>query len=251
MTAAPLLSARAMACLGLIAPLCWVQAAQGAVSVGGFVAMSSDYVLRGVSQNGDDAALQGDVHLNLGSNWSFGVWGSEVKLTHYRHSLELNPYVQWRRPLGEDFDFAVSATGYVYPNDPRPIGYNYQELSVTAGWRDQLYATVRFAPEVTLFSNFGFTGYGYELSRDTRVLNFELSTHRTLRPHLDAVLGVAYYDPLGLDYATYTYGSAALDWHYGKWRADLAWILVQGDNHRWYSQGPAGGPLTLTVAWNF
>ena len=178
--------------------------------------------------------------------WSLGLWGSQLQLLPHKHSLELDSYLQWQRPLGSEFNLALSATHYAYPHDPRPIDYDYNELGAALSWRDQLSATVGYAPSVNLF-----TTYGYVVERSKRVYTFELSAHRSLRAHLDALIGVGFYGPRGIDYASYTYGSASLAWHYAKWRAELSWIAVQQADHRWFTQGKAGGPLTLSVAWSF
>jgi len=218
----------------------------GAASVQGSIAAASDYVLRGVSQNQGELALQGDVNVRFAQGWSAGLWSSQLQLLPGQHTLEFDAYLQWRHALSAEFDLALSATHYSYPDDPRPISYDYDELALSLAWRDQLYATASWSPRVNFF-----TSYGYQLEPNRRVLNFELAAHRGLTAHLEALAGVGFYDPVGVDYASYTYGSAALDWHSGKWRAELAWIAVQGANHRWYSQGEAGGPLTLSVAWSF
>lgn len=217
-----------------------------AASIAGSIGASSDYVLRGISQNRGELALQGDVHLHFAPAWSVGMWASQVQLLPGRHSVELDGYLQWQHPLNGDFDLAVSATHYAYPNDPRPINYDYNELALALSWRDQLYATVAYAPAVNLF-----TSYGNIVERDRHVYTYELSAHRSLTAHLEALAGVGFYGPRDIDYASYTYGSASLGWHYGKWRADLAWIAVQRLEHRWFTQGKAGGPLTLSVAWSF
>ena len=229
----------------LLLALCQSMTA-AAASVAGSIGVASDYVLRGVSQNRGEPAIQGDVQARFAHGWSAGVWGSQLQLLPGQHTLEFDSYLQWRHALSTDLDLAVSATHYSYPGDPRPIDYAYNELGVSLAWRDQLYATASWSPNVNLF-----TTYGFQFEPDQRVFNFELAAHRGLAAHLEALAGVGFYDPVGLDYASYTYASAALEWHYGKWRVDLAWIAVQGADHRWYSQGEAGGPLSLSVAWRF
>ena len=235
----------AAVCLWLLASLLAASTASAA-SLGGSIGASSDYVLRGISRNGGELAMQGDVHLLFAPGWSAGLWGSQVQLQPGRHSVELDSYLQWQHALSGDFDLALAATHYAYPHDPRPIDYNYSELSASLSWRDQLYGTIAYAPDVNLF-----TTYGFVEARDRQVFTYELAAHRSLSTHLDAVAGLGFYLPHHVDYGSYTYGSASLAWHYGKWRADLAWIAVQRVEHRWYTQGKAGGPLTLGVAWSF
>ena len=230
----------------LLAACLLVTGRAGAASLAGSIGASSDYVLRGISRNGGELAVQGDVHLLFAPGWSAGLWGSQVQLRPGQHTVELDSYLQWQHALSGDFDLALGLTHYAYPNDPRPIDYNYTELSVSLSWRDQIYATIAYAPDVNLF-----TTYGYVEARDRQVYTYELAAHRSLSAHLDAVAGLGFYLPHYVDYGSYTYGSASLAWHYGNWRADLSWIAVQRVEHRWYTQGKAGGPLTLGLAWSF
>jgi uncharacterized protein (TIGR02001 family) len=205
--------------------------------------VTSDYVLRGVSQSDGEPALQGEVHLNFPAGWSSGIWTSQLRFAPNRTSLELGAQLQWHGALTEDLDFGATLAHYGYPSDPRPIRYDYEELSVSLAWRDQIYVAASWTPRASLYSP------AYGPAEHRQALSFEGSWHRNLRPRLDLSAGLGFYDPLGLDYAAYTYGNATLGWHYGHWRAHLAWIWVQDKAHRQYSTGPAGGPWAVTVSW--
>ena len=125
-----------------------------AASVGGAVIVTSDYVLRGVSQTDGQPALQGEAHLNLGSGWSTGVWASQVQIAPPRHTAEVDVFAQWRGALSGDFDFGATVTHYGYPGDPRRISYDYEDLAVALAWRDQLYLTASWIPRVNFFDRF-------------------------------------------------------------------------------------------------
>jgi uncharacterized protein (TIGR02001 family) len=212
---------------------------------GGSLDLSSDYVLRGISQSDGEPVLQGDVHWNFPSGWSTGLWGTQLRLRPRAASSELGAYLQWQGALSRDFDVGAGYTHYAYPNDPRPIRYAYDELAVSLAWRDQIYLAATFTPGLNLYS--ATSG----LASDREIYTLEASWHRTLRPRFDLAVGLGFYDPQGVDYASYTYGDATLGWHYGHWRATLSAIWVQDARHRQYSQGPAGGPLTASLAWLF
>lgn len=223
---------------------CGCSAAMGATP-GGLIGVTSDYVLRGVSQSDGDPAVQGEVHVGFEHGWSTGVWTSQVRLLPGHSTAELDFYLQWHTTLSDSFDMSATATHYSYPGDPRPIRYDYDELGVSVSWRDQLSFAASWTPQQNLYS------YADGLAHNHGVLDYEASFHRTLRSHLDLSAGFGYYDPPGLDYAAYGYGNAALAWHYGHWRADLAWIWAQNAEHRQYTPGPAGGPVAASLAWSF
>jgi uncharacterized protein (TIGR02001 family) len=212
---------------------------------GGSLAITSDYVLRGVSQSEGNPVLQGDVHWTFPAGWSTGLWGSQLRYRPRSATSELGAYLQWQGTLGGDFDAGAAYTHYTYPNDPRPVSYDYDELAVSLAWRDQVYLAATWTPRLNLYSvTDGLAG-------NREIYTFEASWHRTLRPRFDLNVGLGFYDPQGVDYASYAYGNATLGWHYGHWRVNLGAIWVQDALHRRYSPGPAGGPLTATVAWLF
>jgi uncharacterized protein (TIGR02001 family) len=229
----------------LTACLAVAAASPAGAGLGGSVDITSDYVLRGVSQSAGKAAWQGDVHWDFPAGWSTGVWASQVSLAPESDTWELDSYLQWHRALSADLDLGASATYYNYPGDPRQANYNYGELSLSLLWRDQIRVAASWTPRVTLFS------YSDGLATDQQVLTLEASWHRDLPARLDLTAGIGVYYPPGLDYASYAYGDATLGWKYGHWRVNLAWIWAQDATHRQYTSGPAGGPFAATLAWVF
>ena len=201
---------------------------------GGSVDITSDYVLRGVSQSNGKAAWQGDAHWNFPAGWTAGVWASQVELLPQQDSWELDSYLQWHGALSPDVDLGASATYYSYPSDPRSVDYDYSELSVSM-------TLARPDP-----------GGGQLDSRASRCIHtrtawpatarsgpWKASWHRDLPARLDLTAGVGFYYPPGLDYASYAYGDATLGWKYGHWRVNLAWIWAQNADPSPVLLGPA------------
>ena len=236
---------RPVLCRLLAASLTVVASSTARAVPGGSIGITSDYVLHGVSQSEGEAAFQGDAHWDFPAGWSAGIWASQVELAPRSDTWELDTYLQWHGALSSDFDLGASATHYSYPSDPRPVDYNYDELSLSLTWRDQIRVAANWTPSINLYS------YSDGLASDRQVLTLEASWHRDLPARLDLSAGVGFYNPMGLDYASFTYGDATLAWKYGHWRVNLAWIWVQDGRHRQYSSGPAGGPLVATLAWVF
>ena len=212
---------------------------------GGSVSLISDYVLRGVSQSNGQSALQGDAHWNFPVGWSAGAWASQVRFAPGGATAEYAIYLQWQRAISADFDLGTAVTHYSYPNDPRPIAYDYDEASLSLAWRDQIYVAATWTPRLNLYS------FADGLASNRHVFSIETSWHRTLARRIDLTAGFGFYDPQNLDYASYGYGNVTLGWHYGHWRTNLSAIWVQDAAHRQYSPGPAGGPLAATVTWVF
>lgn len=229
----------------LLFALTMAAASPAQAALGGSIDITSDYVLRGVSQSEGKAAWQGDVHWDSPEGWSGGVWASQVALAAHSDSWELDSYLQWHRELNADLEFSAAATYYTYPSDPRPADYNYGELSLALMWRDQIRIAASWTPSIALYS------YADGLADDQHVMTLETSWHRDLPRHLDLTAGIGFYYPPGLDYASYAYGDAGLGWKYGHWRVNVALIWAQNGSHRQYSTGPNGGPVAATLAWVF
>jgi uncharacterized protein (TIGR02001 family) len=78
------------------------------------VALTSDYVFRGVSQNENLPAIQGGFDVSHTSGVYAGVWASNVSTALYDSSMELDAYVGWGGevgPVGVD----VGYLRYNYP----------------------------------------------------------------------------------------------------------------------------------------
>jgi uncharacterized protein (TIGR02001 family) len=151
---------------------------------GGLIGVTSDYVLRGVSQSDGDPALQGELHLGFAHGWSTGVWASQVRLLPGHTTAELDLYLQWHATLSDSFDMSATATHYSYPGDPRSLSYAYYELGLTLSWRDQLSVAASWTPRLNLYSNSDGP------TPDNEVLILDAYLHRGLRLHFDLSAGM-------------------------------------------------------------
>jgi uncharacterized protein (TIGR02001 family) len=222
-----------------------VTAASAGTGPGGSVAITSDYVLRGVSQSDGKPAWQGDAHWDFPAGWAAGIWASQVALAPHSDTWELESYLQWNRAVSADLVMGAAAAYYSYPGDPRPTDYNYAEMSVSLMWRDQIRVSASWTPRIALFS------YSDGLAENRQAWTLEADWHRDLPARLVVGAGLGFYYPPGLEYASYAYGDASLGWKYGHWRVNVAWIWAQDVTHRQYTSGPVGGPLTATLTWVF
>lgn len=111
-----------------------VAAAEGSVSAN--VALTSNYVWRGITQSDGDAAIQGGFDYTNGMFYA-GVWGSSVDDFGVSASSELDLYVGVTPTLGPvTFDFGV--VGYYYPGASDDIDFNELKaaasISPTEAW---------------------------------------------------------------------------------------------------------------------
>ena len=77
-----------------IAALLAASGAATAVELTGNVALTTDYVWRGISQSDNAPAIQGGFDADLGQGLYAGVWGSNVEFNN-DNSIELDLYAGW------------------------------------------------------------------------------------------------------------------------------------------------------------
>lgn len=107
------------------------------------VALVSDYRFRGISQTGEDAAIQGGFDASFEPGFYVGTWASSVDFGDIDDgsgsygTMEIDYYVGWAGPIGDtDFGVDVGYFYYQYPGDTvDPVG-DYQEFNVTGSWKD-------------------------------------------------------------------------------------------------------------------
>jgi len=110
-----------LALLGLFATANTAAYAEEAASDWAFsanVAYTSDYYVRGLSQNWHDPALQGGFDVEHSSGFYVGTWASNVSANTFPDaSLEVDVYAGYGGEIGDSgVGYSVGVIGYLYPN---------------------------------------------------------------------------------------------------------------------------------------
>jgi uncharacterized protein (TIGR02001 family) len=87
-------------------------ASASAFTTTGNLSYTSDYVFRGITQNGGKTALQGGFDVAHNSGFTAGVWASNVNWTNT--TLEVDLYANYGFSLSKDFSASVGYLAYVY-----------------------------------------------------------------------------------------------------------------------------------------
>ncbi|MEM7051098.1 MAG: TorF family putative porin [Acidobacteriota bacterium] len=96
----------------------------------GNVALTSDYVFRGISQTNEDPAIQGGFDFES-SVFYAGVWGSNVEFGTAAH-VELRGFLGARLEYDSGISWDVGAVGYFYPSEGDS---DYSEIYVGGGYK--------------------------------------------------------------------------------------------------------------------
>lgn len=165
-----------------------------AAQVSANVALQSDYVWRGVSQNQEDPAIQGGFDYAHDSGFYAGVWGSSVDFQG-PESTELDLYAGWSTEFESGLGFDVGIIEYTYHGDEGASDANFTEFYVGlsyAGFGVTYYAGDEFDDNIEVT-------YGYDFES-----------------------GISFGATYG-DYDTYTYYQAGISGEVGGIGLDLSY----------------------------
>lgn len=107
------------------------------------VGLTSDYLFRGISQSGTEAAIQGGFDVDFGNGFYAGTWGSSVD---FANSLELDYFVGYQTDIGQDMNFDVGYLYYDYPASDLDDAFaelyanlSWSGLTLSANYSDDFY----------------------------------------------------------------------------------------------------------------
>lgn len=131
MTVSKITLAVAMAASALVAAPAFAQDAPAdGFTVTGTVGGVSDYRFRGISQTGEDFAVQGSINVNHESGFYVGAWASNVK---FANSSELDVYAGYTRDFG-GITGDVGVYWYLFPGtNGTDVGEVYASLKGQVG----------------------------------------------------------------------------------------------------------------------
>lgn len=158
---------------GLLSGAVSANAADSAFTTAGSVAMTSDYLYRGISQTSGAPALQGSLSVSHESGLYATVWGSSIA---FASGLELDPSIGFAGKAGDvGYDVGVLYYGYPHSTAAEAGGGQYDFV--------EFYGSVSFSGAKLGLAYaddfFGETGKSLYVSADygTEVAGFGVSAH--------------------------------------------------------------------------
>jgi uncharacterized protein (TIGR02001 family) len=111
-------------------------------AVTGNVALTSDYVFRGLTQTWAGSAVQGGTDLALPNGFAAGVWASSISSKSYPGAaLELDLYANYGMAINADWSWRVGLYSYLYPKGNlsdaglQSRSFNTTEANATLSWK--------------------------------------------------------------------------------------------------------------------
>lgn len=103
--------------------------AESTWSISGNVAVTTNYMFRGITQSNNDPALSAGVTVSHAGGFYIGFWGSSIDFGDGESELELDPFIGYSGSLGENTTFDLNITYYGYPGTPGSWDYEFVEFA--------------------------------------------------------------------------------------------------------------------------
>ncbi len=122
----------------LVATLSYAEDVKSDLEVSANVALTSNYVWRGMTQSDNSPAIQGGFDLGFNGFYA-GVWGSNINFNS-KASVEIDTYLGYASEIGK-FSYDIGYCQYMYPNESDELnfgeaylslGYDFDIVSVSA-----------------------------------------------------------------------------------------------------------------------
>ncbi len=225
--------------------LCATPICAAADQWGGSLALTSDYLVRGISRSNDRAALQLDVHYLNNSGFVAGLFASNTQIDPGEASdIELDGFVGFAWTANGDWRGRALLSHYAYPWDRHGSGYDYDELNLDAIYQEWLNIGLVYSPNAPRYSVYrGLIGVSSKA--------VELSVQRPVWRKLSVNLGLGYSRLEGPDPAGYTYWSAGAAWDLAPVSLALSYVDTTAGAKALFYNAAARGLWTGTVIWRF
>lgn len=212
---------------------------------GGSLALTNDYLVRGISRSADRAALQGDLHIVNRSGLIAGLSASSAQIDpDQRRDVELEAFFGLARDIGRHWSGKALVSHYAYPWNRHPSHYDYDELDLDARYRDWLEFSVIYSPNSPRF-----VPHGGPINATTKAV--ELNLQLPARHEISATAGVGYARLGGPDAAGYAYWSIGALCDLAPVTLALSYVNTGLGAKPLFYDATVGGRWTGTVLWQF
>lgn len=215
-----------------------------AADVSGSIAVTTDYIYRGMSQTDGQPAAQAGVQFHSPAGWSAGMWGSSVDFQNgsgMAYELDLQAGYAWS--LSPDWSMQVGYVHYAYLGDD-DSGYDYDELNASISYQQRVSANIAWSPNTSKHTYWGFIS-------ERQAFAYELSLLQPLHPRWSLCAGVGYYDLRDIADTGYWYWSTGVAFNWQGMQVDLLHIDTDSTGERLFEQLGAGSRWTAALTWRF
>jgi uncharacterized protein (TIGR02001 family) len=231
----------------LVGLVCVATQTPAANEWGGSAALTSDYIVRGISRTSNDAALQLDLHYSNPNGFVAGVFASNTQIDQSEpRDVELSAFIGFVWNFDEAWRSRVLASHYAYPWNRAGSHYNYDELDLDISYQGWLHFDLGFSPNSPRFLPFPYPGLIGVTEKSA-----EVSAQRQVFGKLSLTAGVGYSSLGGPESGGYAYWSGGAAYDFRALTLALAYVNTSAQAKALFYNAAATGQLTGTLIWRF
>lgn len=212
---------------------------------GGSLALTSDYLVRGVTRTYDQPALQLDLHVIDNSGFVAGVFASNTRISDDApRDAELNPYLGFAWKTAADWHGKVVASYYAYPWNAQGSRYNYMELDADWGYQEWLDVAASYSPDSPRYVQ----GRGVKGISESSV---EVNLQKVLFRRLSGTAGIGYANLAGAGGTGYVYWSVGAALDLAPVALAISYVDTSSGARLLYGDAAATGRWVAIAIWRF
>ncbi|MEQ5841872.1 TorF family putative porin [Paraburkholderia acidicola] len=175
-----------------------------------------------------------------GNGFFAGVSASSVRVFPAAPTgVEFSTDVGYAWRTVDDWSVGLMLSHYQFLGGSEAARYNYDELVLTTGWHDLVFASVAVSPDTA----FGWSPRSFAVS-------YDLVGHVPLVHGWMATAGIGYYDLHSVTGSGYVYGDAGLTYQYRALQFDLLYVLTNGEAKKQFGSS-VSDRWVADVIWHF
>ena len=206
-----------------------------AADLNGYLALTTDYVFRGVTYSDGDPAAQVGGDVSFESGFYAGAWASTIDISNgpaRQRDVEVTYYAGYAAELDRDWSLGLNFVAYTYPGATGFVDYDYEEWSVAANYADRAWLEYSYSDDLY---NAGSTTH-----------NVDFYAEWPLAGDFIVGGGAGYYDVSNLAGDGYAYWQLGLSKGLGRFALDLRYH----DTSRWVRIVSTGYRADARVAFS-
>lgn len=205
------------------------------------LAVSSDYVVYGVTRSQGKPSLQAQLAWSGETGWFAGTWLASVDTNEGPGpNREIDVFLGRRWILSRDWAARADLTRYIFQPGAMNVRYNYTELRSALSYRNAFDVAVAWSPDYS-----GASWYG--AASDRSMLTYEASAHFPATPWLGLNAGLGRRDLEEVFGASYWYWSAGTEATFRRFSVALTYIGTSARARELFTTEYAGNRVVATV----
>jgi uncharacterized protein (TIGR02001 family) len=210
----------------------------------GAVALTSDYLVRGISRTSHDPALQLAVNYSDPNGFLAGAFASNTQFEPYRpKDVELSGFIGYTWSLNDDWRGKILASHYAYPFSGADSNYGYDEFDFDIAYQGWLHFDLAYSPNYSRFV------YGSHMRVDEKAA--EVNLQRPIVGRFSAIAGIGYSFVGGPDSGGYVYWSAGAAYNWRWAILAISYVNTSDEAKALFYNAAANGRWTGTFMVRF